>query len=76
MAADAEAALEATIVRREAQAQDRIAQAEAAAVKEVRNAAVSVATDATRKLIADSLSNDQADQLTSQSIADIDKHIN
>lgn len=75
-AADAEAALEATITRREAQAQDKIAQAEAAAVKQVRNAAVVVATEAARNLIAESLSSDRADQLTDQSITDIDKHIN
>lgn len=57
----AEADLEASIKRREQQAMERIAQAEAQALTAVRNQAVDVATAAASRLLADTLKEtDQA----------------
>ncbi len=71
MAAQAAAELEESLKRREQQALDRIAQAEAEALKEVRNLAVDIAIEATRKLIAEGLSAKQASALVDDSIKQI-----
>jgi len=55
---DATASLEATLKRREEQAVDRIAQAEAKALQDVRNQAVDLAIAATGRLIGDSMTAD------------------
>jgi len=75
-AKDAQIALEASIARREAQAQDKIAQAEAAAVKEVRNVAVDVAVATASKLIAENLATNQSDTLVDKAISDLQQHLN
>ena len=58
MKVDATATLAATLKRREEQAVDRIAQAEAKALQDVRNQAVDLAIAATGKLIGDSMTQD------------------
>ncbi|PKU23758.1 hypothetical protein [Telmatospirillum siberiense] len=71
LAAQAEANLDELLRRREQQAVERIIQAEAEALREVRNKAVDIAIGATRKLIADNLSSDQASALIDQAIKDL-----
>lgn len=73
--AQAGADLESSLKRREAQAMDRIAQAEAAAVSEVRNLTVDVAIGASRRILAGGLQAVQADRLIEQSIAELPKHL-
>ena len=52
IAADASVALDAALKRREQQALDKIAQAEAAALRDVRNQAVDIAMTAARQIVA------------------------
>jgi F-type H+-transporting ATPase subunit b len=52
LGAEAQAEAEAAAVRREKMVMDRIASAEQAAVREVREAAIEVATDAARSVLA------------------------
>ncbi|MFN3232424.1 MAG: F0F1 ATP synthase subunit B [Alphaproteobacteria bacterium] len=75
IAEDAEKALAASIARREQLARDKIAQAEAAAVKDVQTVAVNVATEAARKLIAEGLAPEKAGELVEESIRDLPKHL-
>jgi len=75
LAADAQKALEASIARREQMAVERIAQAEAAAVKEVRTVAVEVATEAARKVIAASIDAGKANALVEDAIRELPKHL-
>ena len=72
---DAMAALEASMARREKQALEKIAQAEAHATAEVRREAVEVATAATRKLLAQALTDDRATALVDQSIKELDRKL-
>ena len=58
MKIDVEAALAATLKRREEQAVDRIAQAEAKAIQDVRDQAVDLTIAVTTKLIGDNMSTD------------------
>ncbi len=58
MKIDAEAALAATLKRSEEQAVDRIAQAEAKAIQDVRDQAVDLVIAVTTKLIGDNMSAD------------------
>ncbi|PWC36189.1 F0F1 ATP synthase subunit B [Azospirillum sp. TSO35-2] len=67
--------LEASLKRREAQAMDRIAQAEATAVAEVRNLTVDVAIGASRRVLAGGLPPVQADALIEKSISELPKHL-
>lgn len=71
MAEQAARDLEEIVKRREQQAMDRIAQAEAEALKEVRNLAVDIAMAATRQLIADNLGAKQGSALVDQAIKDL-----
>jgi len=73
--AQAAADLEAALKRREVQAVDRIAQAEAAAVNEVRHLTVDLAVQAGRKLLTEGITAKQADALIDQSIAELPKHL-
>lgn len=73
--AQAAADLEASLKRRESQAVDRIAQAEAAAVNEVRHLTVDLAIQAGRKLLTEGITAKQADALIDQSIAELPKHL-
>ena len=63
--------LEEILVRRQQQALDKIAMAEAQAEKEVRNSAVDVAVAAAGKVIAEQLSGAKADAVVDQSIKDL-----
>jgi len=64
--------LEKSIQRRLAAADEQIASAEARAVKEVRDQAVTVAVAAAREVIAKQLSAADADRLIDESIAQVD----
>jgi F-type H+-transporting ATPase subunit b len=68
MQTEAIAQLEATLKRRETMAMDRIARAESQALAEVRNLAVDVALDATRRLIAESVDPARAAALVDDAI--------
>jgi F-type H+-transporting ATPase subunit b len=63
--------LEVSLKRREQQAMDRIAQAEADALGEVRAVAISVAVDATRKLLQESVDDKLAGKLVDNAIKDL-----
>ena len=63
--------LEVSMKRREQMALDRIAQAEAQAVKEVQNLAVDVAIGAAQKVIGDSMNAAQTTQLVDAAIKDL-----
>jgi F-type H+-transporting ATPase subunit b len=69
--AQAEKDLEAALARREQAALDKIAQAEAQALKEVHNQAVDVALAATARLISESLDKDRSEALVGQAIRDL-----
>lgn len=63
--------LDEQLKRREQQALDRIAQAEAQALREVRGQAVDIAIAATRRVIAESLTKTQANALVDSAIKDL-----
>lgn len=63
--------LERTLERRKQQAVDRIAQAEAKALDEVRRAAVDVAVEAARRLLAEKITGDKADALIYDAIKEL-----
>ena len=63
--------LEKSIARRLAAAQDQIASAEASAVKEVRDQAVSVAVSAASTVLAKQMTAAQANKLIDSAIADV-----
>ena len=75
-AAEAQANLEVALKRREELAREKIAQAEAEALREVRDTAVEVAIAATRKLIADRLDDKRANALIDDTIADLPQKLN
>ncbi len=72
---DATAQLEAALKRREQLAMDKIAQAEARAVEDVRNTAVDVALAATRELIEKNLDADKSKALVEDAIKDLPKRL-
>ncbi len=67
--------LEAALERREKQAMDRIAQAEAAALEQVQAHTVDVAIAATRDFLADNLKGKQAEALIETAIKDLPKKL-
>ncbi len=67
--------LEAALERREKQAMDRIAQAEAAALEQVQDHTVDVAIGATRNFLADNLKGKQAEALIETAIKDLPKKL-
>lgn len=71
----AEKELAASLKRREELAIEKIAQAEARATKEVRDAAVEVALAATRNLIAEGLSPERAGALIDDAIKNLSKQL-
>lgn len=71
VAEQGKARLEASLARREKLAMDRIAQAEAAALEEVRRRTVNIALDATRDLLATKLSGAKSDALIDGAIKDL-----
>lgn len=68
--------LEASIKRREAHAVERIAQAEASAMAEVRNLTVDLAIAASRKLLTENVTAAQQDALVADAVAQLPKHLN
>ncbi len=73
---DARAALEAQIARRAAAAQEKIAQAEAAALNEIRGLAADAAVGAAQKLIAARLDESRASGLIADSIKGVGDKLN
>lgn len=71
VAARAKEDLAASLQRRERQALDRIAQAEAAALDEVRAQAVDVAVDATRRLLAENVTAQKANDMIDNAIKEL-----
>ena len=67
--------LEATLKRREELAMEKVAQAEADAVREVRALSVEIAVDATRTLIAQKLDGSGADTLVNEAISDLSQKL-
>lgn len=72
----AAAELEASIKRRETQAMDRIAQAEAAAMREVRDMTVDLAIAASRELLTENISADRQAALVDDAVKSLSKHLN
>lgn len=73
--AKAEAELDASLKRREQRALDRIAQAEAQALAEVRNLAADLAVAATRQLMIQSIDGAKADALVDAAIAELPRRL-
>ncbi len=67
--------LETVVALREQQAKDRIAQAEAAATKEVRDTAVDVALAATRALLREQVGSGKAQALVDEAIAELPRRL-
>lgn len=76
MGARAAVELENQVKRREQMAMDRIAQAEAEAVRDVRAQAVDLAIAATRRLLGDAMTGERATGLVDDAIADLPKRLN
>lgn len=72
----AEQDLEATLARRQQGALEKIAQAEAAALAEVRRTAVDVAIAATRALLTSQAAGPLGDQLLDQAITELPARLN
>jgi F-type H+-transporting ATPase subunit b len=73
--AKAETELAAALKRREQQALDRIAQAEAQALAEVRNLAADLAVAATQKILTEKLDPAKAQSLVSDAIAELPRRL-
>ncbi|HEY7611336.1 MAG TPA: F0F1 ATP synthase subunit B [Alphaproteobacteria bacterium] len=73
--AKAETELAAALKRREQQALDRIAQAEAQALSEVRNIAADLAVAATQKILTEKLDPAKAQSLVSDAIAELPRRL-
>ena len=69
--AEATASIEATLARREKMALDKIAQAEAQAVKEVRNEAVDIAVAAAERVLAKAVDDQRQAALIDQAIGEL-----
>jgi len=67
--------LEASLSRREAQAMEKIAQAEQAAILEVRHKSVDLATEAASKILADRMSGEDGDRMVEEAIEDLGKKL-
>jgi F-type H+-transporting ATPase subunit b len=74
-AKEAASNLDLAFTRREKLALEKITQAEAAAIAEVRREAVDVATAAAKKLIANSLNDARASALVDAAIKDVDTRL-
>ncbi len=72
MAEQAKADLEALMRRRERGAAEKIAQAEANAIKEVKAAAVNIAVDAASSVLADTMKGKAGTALVNNAIADVE----
>ena len=69
--AEADEAMKEMVRRQEEQAREKIAQAEAAAIQEVKSMAVDLAMAASEKLLADKLAGDEGSRLIDKSISEI-----
>ena len=69
--AEADEAMKEMVRRQEEQAREKIAQAEAAAIQEVKSMAVDLAMAASEKLLADKLVGDEGSRLIDKSISEI-----
>ena len=67
--------LEAAFVRREKMAMDKIAQAEAQAVTDVRNQTVDIAMAAAAKLLKDGIDSGKGDDLIDSAIKELDRKL-
>ena len=74
-AKEAEKSLEALIERQSKSAEEKIAQAELSAIKEVKGAAVNIAIGAAQKILAENLSDENSQTLMQGAIKDLDKQI-
>ena len=72
---EAAAELQASLARRRQLAEAKIAQAEAQAIKEVRGAAVNLAIDAARNIIAAELQGGKGDGLVDRAISEIRRNL-
>ena len=70
---DARNKLDQLLARREKMAIEKIAQAEAQALAEVRREAIDVATQAARRLVSQQMTEERASKLVDQSIADLSR---
>ncbi len=70
------AELEATLARRQKAALDKIAQAEASALADVKNETIRIAIQATGALLAANATGDAAARLVDQAIADLPNRLN
>jgi F-type H+-transporting ATPase subunit b len=73
---EAHADLEATMTRRRSLAETKIAQAEAQAVKEVREAAIDLAIAAASSVLRQELQGDRGAATMDRAIGDLRKHLN
>ncbi|MFY8106335.1 MAG: F0F1 ATP synthase subunit B [Elstera sp.] len=71
-----QAELEATLARRQKAALDKIAQAEASALADVKLETIRIAIEATSKLLAAHATGDAASRLVDQAIADLPSRLN
>ena len=76
MLAEARDKVEEYVTRRTKMAENKIAQAEAQAVSEVRSAATEASVAASEKILAGSVKGDVADKLISQGIRDLQAKLN
>lgn len=72
---EARAALEEMIERRRMLAQQKIAQAQAQAIADIRNLTIELGTEAARSLIRGAIDQSRANQLVDDAIVDLDKHL-
>jgi len=75
MQARAAQSLQNAMALREQQAKDRIAQAEAAATRQVRDTAVDVALNATRALLREQVGSGKTGDLVDQAIAEVPRRL-
>ena len=73
---DSEAILHSTIARRREQALEKIAQAEAEALREVRSKAVDIAMEATRKVLAEDMAGASGQAAIDAAIAELPQRLN
>ena len=72
----AKAEIAASVARRLSAAEDQIASAEAAAVRDIRDRAISVAVGAAQQVIADQMTAAQGNKLIDDAIATVDAKLN
>jgi F-type H+-transporting ATPase subunit b len=73
--AESQKALEEALKRQEELAVEKIAQAEASAVQEVRETAVDLAIAATERILTEKVSDDLADKLVSEAIEELPRKL-